>query len=318
MRLTLWQQFSSNHSAGFRIVGEFPDAQAAKEAEATLRGIFTSLEQWIETNPEQANQLQQEFAKLSPLEETLKQRYGIEWEVTLLEWLVPAHEIGCVGDAITVVDNLVLLGNPTETWSGGFPLIALVEKLAPSVKVDSEPLERRLIVTLQFAAPDEAAADEIEQALMKDYYLKIVPWLAYYGGRLAEEPDKLARDVLAGIEWTKRYFKNWEAERDNPERKRLQGQISASNTLEENERILAALHDLELKLGLVSVLETAYGAAWQRNNEMNFHLRPPDIQRSGLNFRLENFFGSHNAFAGLVAWLRANGCAVAYQFEEAT
>jgi hypothetical protein len=40
MRVTLWQEFSSNHSSDFTVVGEFPTPEAAQEAARRLRAFF--------------------------------------------------------------------------------------------------------------------------------------------------------------------------------------------------------------------------------------------------------------------------------------
>ncbi len=47
MHVTIWQQWSSNHSAMYAIVGEFVSAEAAEAAATTLRGITAAIAQWF-------------------------------------------------------------------------------------------------------------------------------------------------------------------------------------------------------------------------------------------------------------------------------
>lgn len=43
MKLSLWQQFSSNHSAGFSLIGQFKTAEEATQAVAVIRGILEKI-----------------------------------------------------------------------------------------------------------------------------------------------------------------------------------------------------------------------------------------------------------------------------------
>lgn len=47
MRVSIWQQWSSNHSALYTIVGEFASAEAAEAAATTLRGVADAIRRWF-------------------------------------------------------------------------------------------------------------------------------------------------------------------------------------------------------------------------------------------------------------------------------
>ncbi|MBA3531471.1 MAG: hypothetical protein H0T73_06065 [Ardenticatenales bacterium] len=46
MRLSLWQQFSSNHSDSFRVVGAFDSPESATQAAETIRALVARSQQW--------------------------------------------------------------------------------------------------------------------------------------------------------------------------------------------------------------------------------------------------------------------------------
>ena len=60
MKITVWQQFSSNHSSRFTIVGVFNTLTVAENAAAEIRGILQKIQQWHEDNPEKSEALYEE------------------------------------------------------------------------------------------------------------------------------------------------------------------------------------------------------------------------------------------------------------------
>lgn len=46
MRISIWQQFSSNHSSGFTVVGEFATRSEAENAANKIREILYRLKDW--------------------------------------------------------------------------------------------------------------------------------------------------------------------------------------------------------------------------------------------------------------------------------
>jgi hypothetical protein len=50
MKLTVWQQFSSNHSNSFTVVGIFPDEQQAKKTYTRIRTLIKEIDAWYEEN----------------------------------------------------------------------------------------------------------------------------------------------------------------------------------------------------------------------------------------------------------------------------
>jgi hypothetical protein len=126
MKIALWQQFSSNNSSYFTVVGEFASPQEAQAAAEQIRQFFKSINEWFE-QPENAAQHETKFeegyAEVSEPEKQISQRYAIPWYEETIDWLYPE-----VTQAIVVVDRLLFI-EPGSTWQGGRPLAGMVTAL---------------------------------------------------------------------------------------------------------------------------------------------------------------------------------------------
>jgi hypothetical protein len=126
MKIALWQQFSSNHSSYFTVVGEFASPQEAQATAEQILQFFKSINEWFE-QPENAAQHETKFeegyAEVSEPEKQISQRYGIPWYEQTIDWLYPQ-----VTKAVVVVDRLLFI-EPGQTWQGGRPLAGLVAAL---------------------------------------------------------------------------------------------------------------------------------------------------------------------------------------------
>ncbi len=100
MRLTLWQQFSSNHSAGFMIVGTFKAATDAQQVANEIRSILVKVAHWreqfrageIEVTSDDLYLIgEPDFDvdsswQMTPIEAKLRDEYGLKsWQRTM-QW----------------------------------------------------------------------------------------------------------------------------------------------------------------------------------------------------------------------------------------
>src|SRR5687767_3760219 len=87
MKITLWQQFSSNHSASFTVVGKFPSAEAAQTAYTEIVHHLKQIKEWWEKLS--TEEVDEWLAKvydhkvITPVEAALAQRYGVDWEYSI-------------------------------------------------------------------------------------------------------------------------------------------------------------------------------------------------------------------------------------------
>jgi hypothetical protein len=160
MKLSLWQQFSSNHSASFSLVGHFKTAQEAENAATVIRGILEKIADWYKTHPEVEEEVRKgDLVNPTPMEAELAKQYGLEkaWEFTV-DWVNPKHP----NQGLQIFDKLVFLHNATETWVGAQPFDELLKKLGATIETSVEGItETEPVINLTCLAPDEQKAAEI-------------------------------------------------------------------------------------------------------------------------------------------------------------
>jgi hypothetical protein len=158
MRIAIWQQWASNHSSSFVIVGEFGTAEAATAAAHQLHEMLTLIAQFREgytgqepTGPEV------QFA----------QEYQLEWEHTLT-WLAlgPRLDLNADGGYLAIHQNRVFLScGDIEASTGGRPLDQLMARLADRVLFEEETGEYSILVSLTCTAPHDDIAPALYDQL---------------------------------------------------------------------------------------------------------------------------------------------------------
>jgi hypothetical protein len=169
MKISIWQQFSSNHSASFDLVGKFQTPEAAELAAKSIQHLLNTVRAWYEKNYSEA-EFEERLANervlpLTPPEDEFRKQYGLlEWQWTnSVDWATAAYE-----DHVRVFGELIVLYNASETWIGSEPFDDLLLKLG-AVQVDScvEGVDaRELTIDLTCIAPNEAKAVQIMQTLL--------------------------------------------------------------------------------------------------------------------------------------------------------
>ena len=167
MKVTLWQQFSSNHSGSFNIVGVFDTPQAAKKAAEEIKQIIATIQNWHKNNPEKANALYARWASgdeypapLSEIEETLAKKYGVRW-TNGIDWFDDAKiEI--------ILDHIIHIYPEHQVAWGPQPFEQIIEHLGgyglvAGISYGGEPFGE-IWVELSCTAPDEETAIKIEQS----------------------------------------------------------------------------------------------------------------------------------------------------------
>lgn len=172
MRISIWQQFSSNHSNNFQVVGVFKSVETAVEAREKLREILhLVLEFGIDYQDGVPN-----FAEFVTAKE-----FDIEWPQTL-DWVSDEmHEV-------VQFDHYVWCGNIVgETWLGAPPIDKLMQKLGGEILVYQGIGLMVLAAELTCTAPNHKTAKKIfadlqpylellRQAKGRD---QIPPWREY-------------------------------------------------------------------------------------------------------------------------------------------
>jgi hypothetical protein len=162
MRLTFWQQFSSNHSASFTIVGTFDTPEhAAHAADAARTILYRVAAYWQSLSAAEKNitlvSVVQD-GELTLVEEQLRQAYGIEWS-SGLDWVIDNPDL--LARAVQVYGRHVFMENTDQTWNGSEPFEALWKKLGGQVLGSYQGTQDRIQVTVTCRAPDEDTAKQI-------------------------------------------------------------------------------------------------------------------------------------------------------------
>ncbi|HLY25440.1 MAG TPA: hypothetical protein VKQ72_03810 [Aggregatilineales bacterium] len=163
MRISIWQQFSSNHSGAYYVVGNFQSVEAARNAYDELRRIVSEIYKWLRENPEEIETTQKSSQNgLLPPEIAFAQQYDVEWPQTI-DWME-------IEKAVRIVGTLVVVSNPDQTWMTRQPFQGLLERLGgQTVGYDlntdiPNDIAFHLYPTIRFTAPNSSAADKIELA----------------------------------------------------------------------------------------------------------------------------------------------------------
>lgn len=187
MRISVWQQFSSNHSGHFWVAGTFKTIADAETAYYELRRILQKIDQWHRDNSEESEDAKRS-GKIMPPEIEIAQQYNIVWPTTI-DWdnwanyeleNLPAYASydarrnseRLIDEAVTLIGNIVTVQNPDQTWMTVHPFQDLLERLgATTVGFDMDFIESEagrdfdLRFELIFSAPDDTRANRVDSEI---------------------------------------------------------------------------------------------------------------------------------------------------------
>jgi hypothetical protein len=162
MKITLWQQFSSNHSASFTVVGLFEAPEKAEAMAALIRDIVEQIgNDYRAQIPDYENYFNWSdeiyIQALSPLEERIRKQHKITRKVwsTPLDWTYfPV--------TIHVFRNLLFVsgGGGDQSWGVHDPLNSLIKK-AGGKAFSAADLSKVNYLTITCQAKDLESAKNI-------------------------------------------------------------------------------------------------------------------------------------------------------------
>jgi hypothetical protein len=285
MKISLWQQFSSNHSGFFWVVGTFASLAEARNAYEKLREMLITIDQWHQEHPDKAHK------SIDPLppEREFAIQYGVEWPLTIdwTGWAAYKHSslpenyarktaLHLIDDAIFILGRTVVAHNPDQTWMSQQPFEGILANLgAQTMGYDLESLEQEGWPEshLIFTTPDIATANRLEEGIN-----------AYLAGDLASLDNPPP----------------W-----NEDQKNYAQVLGKSTLLDPN---IAHHLQRQWQTRATSPFTTPYIAEMPAKRlALN---GKPQIRREGLRFMFANL-NFHNDLLGqyaLIAWLEVNDC----------
>lgn len=160
MRLSLWQQFSSNHSSSFRVVGVFEDAVTAQKAADEVQIILARINQWHIDHPEESQSLFEDGdwpPTPSPIEVEIGKQYGFDWEGGI-DWGSHAH-------VNIVMDKFIYISHEWQVDFAGEPFKHVIDALGGKGLMDGssvgDDLLGTILIDLTCTAPNEIIVEEI-------------------------------------------------------------------------------------------------------------------------------------------------------------
>jgi hypothetical protein len=194
MKLSIWQQFSSNHSGTFELVGYFSTPEDAMAAYTKLMPFLKELAEFVDTY-EGYDIFKTDYArhmKYSPPEEKFYQANEIDPRVSAVEWMWTISDELDVG--ITQFDNLIIMQSVSDLANDGIPFDQLLEKWGANVMLGSEGGNGgKLCVMIRCVAKDEEQAETLWVELSNYYPDTPPPWASYFGGKEQESINWLKR-----------------------------------------------------------------------------------------------------------------------------
>ena len=142
MKVSIWQQFSSNHSNGFAVVGKFKNLEDTKNAAEQFRTI-------IKTIRETPNML---YPDASEAEKSIGNYYDIEWTRSL-NWVGGDYQV-------VQFDNYVMVSDIFgSTWMGALYIDQIMKKLSEEIYVEEDAGVDGIAIELK------CDADSVENAI---------------------------------------------------------------------------------------------------------------------------------------------------------
>jgi hypothetical protein len=326
VRISIWQQFSSNHSAAYTVVGTFETEENARAAATMIEVALQKIDKWWETLSLEERTLwggKAETPHLTPPEIELKNQYKVDWPFSI-HWERDKR-------FINVFRNFLVIGSPHPfIWYGPQPFNGLITRLGgtPSIMASESRNypDTLLFADLTCAAPNENVAQMIASSV-KNYYSDPegmpIPWIAYHSGTLDQRAEELKRiEAQALHDWPIK-------EQVRQKNQDLEIRIMRAR-VQRNEALRTVLqneYDEEVKAALGGrepidwkefgwVLE-----AMAKTRLDDYEWEFPDSKLNVVhNKNYLNFTGLHfeNWFTGikaLYAWLEALGCTeITYSF----
>ena len=313
MKISIWQQFASNHSNDFTVVGTFQTVSDAEQAATTLRKIF-------ELILEQRKNIYD--AEPVPAEVWYAKQYDIAWDQHL-NWIFQPDL------QVAQLENRVIVSSyTTQTGMGAAVIEELLPKLGASVQKDEEIGNVSLVVRVTAQAPDSATAQRLKQ-VTNDYlgelatYLDspnytsipspISPWTFYFPNK----PDVSEDVIVTAYNDQQANRKKLESIREEIRQLRISGVLDTDPRIFELQRVHNDVAKPFINTEKACLADWYYRAI-NDTKPYGYTDVPSTCHISDDKLIIENLNFATNLVQGLpalVRWLRAEDCIVDFSIE---
>jgi hypothetical protein len=200
MKISLWQQFSSNHSSSCFIVGQFESEEKAQQVEQEMRILLQSIIDWWQQFPESAwdtiaNDLLARGLPTPP-EQAYKEKYALkDWSTTIfIDWLWDQTALEALHRVGTLV-SINQMASSISSWDGISPFEEIFQKWGGKIMMDVAEGDIPLKINFRGTAPDEHTAQNImaqaHQQLENDVWTIVLPGLHRTQGEIDVEGSEI-------------------------------------------------------------------------------------------------------------------------------
>lgn len=308
MRLALWQQFSSNNSSMFVLVGRF-ESDAAHHAYTVIHDMIRQIATYYRDLTDDDREKIDDINQPRELETTLFKAHDIDLRHSI-DWLFKAKpEI----ELISTFDQYVIISSDgLPNWWGANPFDDLMGRLGGEVYLEGGRTRQLFQIRLTCNAPDLAVARIVYGSLLNGD-TDPIPWLEYYGGKQVDDLETFRQQYQSFMTYEPVLTRKFSAggrirslERD-PEGHEAK-LIEAREQLQQAE---TELHDLEAVAPPLTADERKHLLHMRGNVQLLPSMQQQDecitAQFPGA---IPNFHRLTVGIPAVVAWLRALGCDV--------
>ncbi len=296
MRISIWQQFASNHSNSFTVVGEFETVEAAQNAAEQLR---QSLKPIIEWRMARAEEIWESFEP-TPIEIEVGQKWGVEWLIHH-DWLEYEGSL----NAIETFESYVIIGSG-ETWAGQEPLDKILLKLGAKVSAESELGNTSIVVNITCHFLNSDAADRVHKIII-DYlaakkeflHRNPIPWIGY--GRGEKQPN------IDELEHLDKIFSEREQAKLRHNREEYENRQKRDPNSEEHDNFVTRYFEILERLPALTddekmlIVGARFSAGFMGAKELQLNEQKLEL--------VEAYFGRGlQGIPAFFAWLKDNGC----------
>lgn len=276
-------------------MGEFETPAAAEVVASQLRHILLTIADSHDNENGTILQMRQEPL---PIELELGNQYGVNWDKHH-NWI--AHQSNAAERAVYLIDNVVILNTTTSTLATPKPLDEIMRQFGGSVRVDTEPYLRPIVVSIRCKTPSIDKAHEIRNLIETHLTQKYVPvpWLAFDGDSQNKDIEEHKQEVIEALLFYE-------------QRDQLLEKYNNAVDSGEKSRLEQELQQFQMQNQLTD------------NNPVNAHWRLcidriKDVQLNGLKLYINQlrFRSMASGFPALLTWLKMLGCVdIEYEFDQ--
>lgn len=195
MKITIWEQFSSNHSAMYTVVGMLDTPEDATQAGEIVQKMVVDIVDWYDQHRSAGKIFEDQE---SPIEKESAQKYTFDWKESV-DWLVkfPRYFLEPIqqepAEHIYIYDRMVIVDAPggSSTSQTGHQFERLINALGgqPYSKIYEgydDNLEKyvfqNLTANIQCHIPHQGLCTQIKNEIQNHItdQEQLIPWIIYH------------------------------------------------------------------------------------------------------------------------------------------